>query len=66
MRFFFDKLSSVFVCRLNRLVLEFNINAIQLKDNDLFSLPDCYHFLVKVNSIRWNDNHLFDTVGCVR
>lgn len=33
---------------LNVLTLEFVIHAIQLKNQRPFSLPDCYHFLVKV------------------
>ncbi|CAF2638960.1 unnamed protein product [Rotaria sp. Silwood2] len=35
-------------CGLNLLTLEFAIHAIQLKNERLFSLPDCYHFSVKV------------------
>ncbi|CAF0966426.1 unnamed protein product [Rotaria sordida] len=35
-------------CGLNSLTLEFAIHAIQLKNQKLFSLPDCYHFSVKI------------------
>ncbi|CAF4799918.1 unnamed protein product, partial [Rotaria sp. Silwood2] len=38
----------IFYFRLNLLTLEFAIHAIQLKNERLFSLPDCYHFSVKV------------------
>ncbi|CAF3496141.1 unnamed protein product [Rotaria sp. Silwood1] len=33
---------------LNSLTLEFSLHAIQLKNQKLFSLPDCYHFTVKI------------------
>jgi hypothetical protein len=36
------------IFRLNLLTLEFTIHAIQLKNQDPFSLPDCYRFAVKV------------------
>ena len=39
-------------CGLNELTLEFVIHAIQLKNQKPFSLPDCYHFLIKVNTHR--------------
>ncbi|CAF1087955.1 unnamed protein product [Adineta ricciae] len=35
-------------CGLNELKLEFVIHAIQLKNQKPFSLPDCYHFLIKI------------------
>ncbi len=45
---FFAELFIFFLIRLNLLTLEFAIHAIQLKNQDPFSLPDCYHFVVKV------------------
>ncbi|UJR32798.1 hypothetical protein I4U23_020260 [Adineta vaga] len=35
-------------CGLNLLTLEFALHAIQLKNQKPFSLPDCYHFLIKI------------------
>ncbi|CAF5056581.1 unnamed protein product, partial [Rotaria sp. Silwood1] len=35
-------------CGLNSLTLEFSLHAIQHKNQKLFSLPDCYHFTVKI------------------
>lgn len=36
---------------LNLLTIQFAINAIQVKNQDLFSLPDCYQFDVKVREL---------------
>ncbi|CAF1466553.1 unnamed protein product [Adineta steineri] len=42
-------------CGLNELTLKFAIHAIQLKNQKPFSLPDCYHFSIKItfdNNVR--------------
>ncbi|CAF2135083.1 unnamed protein product [Rotaria magnacalcarata] len=42
-------------CGLNLLTIEFGLYAIQVKNQKPFSLPDCYHFLVKIifdNNVR--------------
>jgi hypothetical protein len=44
-----EKIVLIFICRMNLLTLDFSIHAIQLKNQDPFSIPDCYHFTVKVD-----------------
>lgn len=42
------KVIIVRIFRLNSLTIEFALHAVQIKNQKPFSLPDCYHFSIKV------------------